>query len=209
MPAKKRVTTTKKKRPAWRPTKLTKKLADEIASYIERGFDYKTSYEAAGITKTSFQNYLRHAAEIEEALEAMYEEAGDDEDFEVELTEKQELHLYFAEKVNAAKAKAKAENIECLMRNAQPMFDENGRMTDPGNFKAAIEYLRRRDPNEWGDTDKREVTIKADDSTMKAITRGVIEVPSTGTGISQKEMADYVKERQQESMDKAKKGCEE
>lgn len=202
-----------KKRPAWRPTQLTKKLADEIAGYIEQGFDYKTSYEAAGISKTAFFNYLRHADEIESTLNEMYEEAierGEEDDFEVELTEKQELHLYFLKVVSEAKAKAKAANIACLMRNAQATLDpETGEMLDPGNFKAAIEYLRRRDPAEWGDTDKREVTIKTDEETKRALESGVIVVPHTGTGLTQKEMSNFVQERQQESMRKAREGAGE
>lgn len=201
-------TRAKKKRAPWRPTLLSYELADEIARYIEKGFDYKTSYEAAGISKGTFYKYLNKAMEIQDALHTMYEEAGEDEDFEVELDDSQDKHLYFIETISKAKSKAKAANIECLMRNAQPIFDpETGDLRDPGNYKAALEYLRRRDPSEWGDTDKREVTIKADDATTQAINSGVIAIPNTGTGLTRKEMAEYVKERQRESIEKAKEGA--
>lgn len=200
----------KKKRPPWRPTLLSYELADEIAQYISKGFDYKTSYESAGISKGTFYKYLNKAEEIQNALNTMYEDADDNDEFEVELSDDQELHLYFIETISRAKAKAKAANIECLMRNAQPIFDpETGDLRDPGNYKAALEYLRRRDPAEWGDTDKREVTIKTDETTAQAMNSGVIAIPNTGTGLTQKEMADYVKERQRESMEKAKEGAEE
>jgi hypothetical protein len=117
---------------------LTKKVISDLEKYISQTTSIKIACGCAGIPSSTFFYWQKIAKELEEM-----------EIPEEELTKDEELLLEFLERVDIAKAKSCKPAIDAVMKAIKD-----------GDANAAARLLSRRMPEEFGDWNRKEVTIK-------------------------------------------------
>lgn len=110
-----------------RPHELTETKIDAIEHFILKGNAIKTSASAAGIRPASFFNYMnRGKAELSRIEKGEIRKPRKNEEIFVELLDR----------VTRAKAMAEVQKVEQL--------------NDERLFRSAMDWLQRRNPQEWG-----------------------------------------------------------
>lgn len=137
-----------------RPTKLNQAVQSKIVALLKAGVSISDACANSGITDRTFYAWLERA------------ENGDEE------------FLQFSQKVNRARNDAKVTAVQTLRTAMTPtisrtrkihrvtetreniygkpyeytLVDENEYVTEnPGDWRAAVEYLKRRFPDEWSE----------------------------------------------------------
>ena len=135
---------------------LTKKIITDLEKYITQTTSLKIACGCAGVPSSTFFAWQKAAKEIEE-----------DGKIESDLTKDELLLLEFLERVDLAKAKSCKPAIDTVMK-AIKMGDAN----------QASRLLSRRMPEEFGDWNRKEVTIRTE--TTEETTTGIALIPSMG-----------------------------
>ena len=135
---------------------LTKKIITDLEKYITQTTSLKIACGCAGVPSSTFYAWQKAAKEIEE------EGKG-----ESDLTKDELLLLEFLERIDLAKAKSCKPAIDAVMK-AIKMGDAN----------QAARLLSRRMPEEFGDWNRKEVTIRTE--TTEESTTGIALIPSMG-----------------------------
>ena len=135
---------------------LTKKIITDLEKYITQTTSLKIACGCAGVPSSTFYAWQKAAKEIEE------EGKG-----ESDLTKDELLLLEFLERIDLAKAKSCKPAIDAVMK-AIKMGDAN----------QASRLLSRRMPEEFGDWNRKEVTIRTE--TTEETTTGIALIPSIG-----------------------------
>lgn len=135
---------------------LTKKIIADLEKYIIQTTSLKIACGCAGVPSSTFYAWQKAAKEVEE----------DDKD-DADLTKDELLLLEFLERVDLAKAKSCKPAIDAVMK-AIKMGDAN----------QASRLLSRRMPEEFGDWNRKEVTIRTE--TTEETTTGIALIPSMG-----------------------------
>lgn len=135
---------------------LTKKIITDLEKYITQTTSLKIACGCAGVPSSTFFAWQKAAKEIEE-----------DGKIESDLTKDELLLLEFLERVDLAKAKSCKPAIDAVMK-AIKMGDAN----------QASRLLSRRMPEEFGDWNRKEVTIRTE--TTEETTTGIALIPSIG-----------------------------
>lgn len=135
---------------------LTKKIIADLEKYIIQTTSLKIACGCAGVPSSTFYAWQKAAKEVEE----------DDKD-DADLTKDELLLLEFLERVDLAKAKSCKPAIDAVMK-AIKMGDAN----------QASRLLSRRMPEEFGDWNRKEVTIRTE--TTEETTTGIALIPSIG-----------------------------
>ncbi len=120
---------------AGRPTKLTKEVHNTITEAIALGVTYKNAVGAAGISYQCFLDWLERGKKTQKG--------------ELNRTKANKIYLEFFESVERSKHKAFSEYTKTIHKAAKE-----------GDWRAAESFLKRRDPDNWGD--RQENTIKTD-----------------------------------------------
>lgn len=113
---------------AGRPTKLTKKRAETICSYIRMGSYIETAAEAAGICKQSFFSWLNRGNDVIDRMDRG-ERIEDPED---------KMYAGFVRSVNRAVAQSEINDLKNINKAAAE-----------GIWQAAAWRLERRYPERW------------------------------------------------------------
>ena len=135
---------------------LTKKIITDLEKYITQTTSLKIACGCAGVPSSTFYAWQKAAKEIEE------EGKG-----ESDLTKDELLLLEFLERIDLAKAKSCKPAIDAVMK-AIKMGDAN----------QAARLLSRRMPEEFGDWNRKEVTIRQE--VTEETTTGIALIPSMG-----------------------------
>ena len=122
---------------AGRPTKLTKETHSAIVEAIELGVTYKDAVGAAGINYQTFLNWLETGERVRNK--------------ELRNTKANRIFLEFLESVERAKHTAFSEYTKTIHKAAKG-----------GDWRAAESFLKRRDPENWGDSSKTDITSKGE-----------------------------------------------
>lgn len=130
---------------------LTKKIITDLEKYITQTTSLKIACGCAGVPSSTFYAWQKAAKEIEE-------EGKDESD----LTKDELLLLEFLERIDLAKAKSCKPAIDAVMKAIKD-----------GDANQAARLLSRRMPEEFGDWNRKEVTIR----------REVTEESSTGIAL--------------------------
>ncbi len=137
-------------------TSLTPKIITDLEKYIAQTTSLKIACGCAGIPSSTFFFWQKTAKELEEM-----EIPAD------ELTKDETLLLDFLERVDIAKAKSCKPAIDTVMK-AIKMGDAN----------QAARLLSRRMPEEFGDWNRKEVTIRQEISEENST--GIALIPAIG-----------------------------
>lgn len=129
---------------------LDKKLLKEIVKGVERTSTVELACAIANISEAAFYKWQARGRELVEALEN-----GD----QIETAD--EIYVEFVESIERARY------MSCL-----PAVDTIQKAIKMGDVKAAEKFLSRRMPGQFGDYERKEVTIKSGSS------------PDDGTGIA-------------------------
>ncbi len=116
-----------------RPTKLTPEVHNEIVNAIAIGATYKNAVGAAGIDYQTFLNWLEIGRKVQ--------------DGELSKTKKRKIYFEFFVSVEKAKHKAFLGYTKTIAKAA-----------NSGDWRAAESFLKRRDPENWGDKSKTDIT---------------------------------------------------
>jgi hypothetical protein len=135
---------------------LTKKIIADLEKYITQTTSLKIACGCAGVPSSTFFAWQKAAKEIEEEGKA-----------ESDLTKDELLLLEFLERVDLAKAKSCKPAIDAVMKAIKL-----------GDANQASRLLSRRMPEEFGDWNRKEVTIRQE-STEETST-GIALIPSMG-----------------------------
>lgn len=112
-----------------RPTKLTPETHESIVRDIGNGVTFVDAAGAAGIDRSTFENWMKRG---EEATE----------------TGKDKIYFYFFRACQAAKAAARKKFTLVISKAASE-----------GDWRAALEYLKRHDPENWGDRQQTDLNV--------------------------------------------------
>ncbi|PAA00091.1 MULTISPECIES: hypothetical protein [Pseudomonas] len=135
---------------------LTKKIITDLEKYITQTTSLKIACGCAGVPSSTFYAWQKAAKEIEE------EGKG-----ESDLTKDELLLLEFLERIDLAKAKSCKPAIDAVMKAIKQ-----------GDANQAARLLSRRMPEEFGDWNRKEVTIRTE--TTEETTTGIALIPSMG-----------------------------
>jgi hypothetical protein len=135
---------------------LTKKIITDLEKYITQTTSLKIACGCAGVPSSTFYAWQKAAKEVEE-------EGKDESD----LTKDEALLLEFLERIDLAKAKS-----------CKPAIDTVMKAIKQGDANQAARLLSRRMPEEFGDWNRKEVTIRQE-STEETST-GIALIPSMG-----------------------------
>ncbi len=116
-----------------RPTKLTPEVHKEIVNAISIGATYKNAVGAAGIDYVTFLNWLEKGKKVQNG--------------ELRNTKANKMFLKFFKSVEKAKHKAFLGYTKTIAKAA-----------NSGDWRAAESFLKRRDPENWGDKSKTDIT---------------------------------------------------
>lgn len=133
---------------------LTKKIISDLEKYITQTTSLKIACGCAGVPSSTFYVWQKAAKEIEE----------EDKD-ESDLTKDEALLLEFLERVDLAKAKSCKPAIDAVMKAIKE-----------GDANQAARLLSRRMPEEFGDWNRKEVTIRQEVSEESGT--GIALIPS-------------------------------
>lgn len=136
---------------------LTKKIITDLEKYITQTTSLKIACGCAGVPSSTFYAWQKAAKEVEE-------EGKDESD----LTKDEALLLEFLERIDLAKAKS-----------CKPAIDTVMKAIKQGDANQAARLLSRRMPEEFGDWNRKEVTIRQE-STEETST-GIALIPSMGS----------------------------
>ena len=114
-----------------RPTKLTPAVHKEIVDAIAIGATYKNAVGAAGISYVTFLDWLERGRKIQ--------------DGETRKSKSNTKYLEFLKSVEKAKHTAFLRYTSTIAKAA-----------NSGDWRAAESFLKRRDPENWGD--KKDIT---------------------------------------------------
>lgn len=133
---------------------LTKKIISDLEKYITQTTSLKIACGCAGVPSSTFYAWQKAAKEIEED--------GKDES---DLTKDEALLLEFLERIDLAKAKSCKPAIDAVMKAIKD-----------GDANQAARLLSRRMPEEFGDWNRKEVTIRQE--TTEESSTGIALIPS-------------------------------
>ncbi|HGY9638085.1 TPA: hypothetical protein ACOJPK_003569 [Pseudomonas putida] len=136
---------------------LTKKIIADLEKYIIQTTSLKIACGCAGVPSSTFYAWQKAAKEIEE-------EGKDESD----LTKDELLLLEFLERIDLAKAKSCKPAIDAVMKAIKE-----------GDANQAARLLSRRLPEEFGDWNRKEVTIRQE--TTEESSTGIALIPSMGS----------------------------
>ena len=136
---------------------LTKKIIADLEKYITQTTSLKIACGCAGVPSSTFYFWQKAAKEIED-------EGKDESD----LTKDEALLLEFLERVDLAKAKSCKPAIDAVMKAIKQ-----------GDANQAARLLSRRMPEEFGDWNRKEVTIRQE--TTEESSTGIALIPSMGS----------------------------
>ena len=135
---------------------LTKKIITDLEKYITQTTSLKIACGCAGVPSSTFYAWQKAAKEIEE-------EGKDESD----LTKDEALLLEFLERIDLAKAKSCKPAIDAVMKAIKD-----------GDANQAARLLSRRMPEEFGDWNRKEVTIRQE--VTEESSTGIALIPSMG-----------------------------
>ena len=135
---------------------LTKKIITDLEKYITQTTSLKIACGCAGVPSSTFYAWQKAAKEIEED--------GKDES---DLTKDELLLLEFLERIDLAKAKSCKPAIDAVMKAIKE-----------GDANQAARLLSRRMPEEFGDWNRKEVTIRQE--VTEESSTGIALIPSMG-----------------------------
>ncbi|MEG0324640.1 MAG: hypothetical protein RR619_11640 [Raoultibacter sp.] len=138
---------------------LTKKIITDLEKYITQTTSLKIACGCAGVPSSTFYAWQKAAKEIEE-------EGKDESD----LTRDEALLMEFLERIDLAKAKSCKPAIDAVMKAIKE-----------GDANQAARLLSRRMPEEFGDWNRKEVTIRQEVSEESST--GIALIPSMGSDI--------------------------
>lgn len=138
---------------------LTKKIISDLEKYITQTTSLKIACGCAGVPSSTFYVWQKAAKEIEE-------EGKDESD----LTKDELLLLEFLERIDLAKAKSCKPAIDAVMKAIKE-----------GDANQAARLLSRRMPEEFGDWNRKEVTIRQEVSEESST--GIALIPSMGADL--------------------------
>lgn len=133
---------------------LDKKLLKEIVKGVERTSTVELACAIANISEAAFYKWQARGRELIEAIEN-----------EEHIDQADEIYVEFVESVERARY------ISCL-----PAVDTIQKAIKMGDVKAAEKFLSRRMPGQFGDYERKEVTIKSDSNTDDGT--GIALIPS-------------------------------
>lgn len=133
---------------------LTKKIITDLEKYITQTTSLKIACGCAGVPSSTFYAWQKAAKEIEE-------EGKDESD----LTKDEALLLEFLERIDLAKAKSCKPAIDAVMKAIKE-----------GDANQAARLLSRRMPEEFGDWNRKEVTIRQE--VTEESSTGIALIPS-------------------------------
>ena len=120
-----------------RPTKLTPDLIQEVCNWLKLGYYQEDAATMAGISSSTFYDWMRRGAEGQKALESGDSPLPDSPD--AEIVEVVDMYLEFSEAVKKARAEAEGAHIRNIRKAA-----ENG------TWQASAWFLERSFPKKWG-----------------------------------------------------------
>lgn len=133
---------------------LTKKIITDLEKYITQTTSLKIACGCAGVPSSTFYAWQKAAKEIEE-------EGKDESD----LTKDEALLMEFLERIDLAKAKS-----------CKPAIDTVMKAIKDGDANQAARLLSRRMPEEFGDWNRKEVTIRQE--VPEESSTGIAFIPS-------------------------------
>lgn len=136
---------------------LTKKIIADLEKFITQTTSLRIACGCAGVPSSTFYAWQKAAKEIEE------EGKG-----ESDLTKDEALLLEFLERIDLAKAKSCKPAIDAVMKAIKQ-----------GDANQAARLLSRRMPEEFGDWNRKEVTIRQE--TTEESSTGIALIPSMGS----------------------------
>ncbi|WP_243055386.1 hypothetical protein [Pseudomonas sp. BP01] len=136
---------------------LTKKIIADLEKYITQTTSLKIACGCAGVPSSTFFAWQKAAKEIEEEGKS-----------ESDLTKDEMLLLEFLERIDLAKAKSCKPAIDAVMKAIKS-----------GDANQAARLLSRRMPEEFGDWNRKEVTIRQE--TTEESSTGIALIPSMGS----------------------------
>ena len=120
-----------------RPTKLTPDLIQEVCNWLKLGYYQEDAATMAGISSSTFNDWMRRCAEGQKALESGDSPLPDSPD--AEIVEVVDMYLEFSEAVKKARAEAEGAHIRNIRKAA-----------DNGSWQASAWFLERSFPKKWG-----------------------------------------------------------
>ena len=163
---------------------LTKKIIADLEKYITQTTSLKIACGCAGVPSSTFYAWQKAAKEIEE------EEIPEDQ-----LTKDQALLLEFLERIDLAKAKSCKPAIDAVMKAIKL-----------GDANQAARLLSRRMPEEFGDWNRKEVTIRQE--ITEESSTGIAVIPSMGAG-ADNDLDQILQQQQSEALLLAKTRTDE
>lgn len=160
-----------------RRTKLNPELQKEIVKYLTQGVTDQATCDVVGINVASFYNWMDRGRKESERLKNATKNT--------EPLENEAAYLDFFEAVTRARGNAIAGAVLALRQGMMPnetiqdteetfsetRIDKNGKpytytkksnkrtvIKNPADWRAAVEYLKRRDRDNW--SDRQEITGK-------------------------------------------------
>ena len=121
-----------------RPTKLTPDLIQEVCNWLKLGYYQEDAATMAGISSSTFYDWMRRGAEGQKALESGDSSSlpATQEGDEVEVVN---MFQEFSEAVKKARAEAEGAHIRNIRKAA-----------DNGTWQASAWFLERSFPKKWG-----------------------------------------------------------
>ena len=120
-----------------RPPKLTPDLIQEVCNWLKLGYYQEDAATMAGISSSTFYDWMRRGAEGQKALESGDSPLPDSPD--AEIVEVVDMYLEFSEAVKKARAEAEGAHIRNIRKAA-----------DNGTWQASAWFLERSFPKKWG-----------------------------------------------------------
>jgi len=124
-----------------RPTKLTEEIIEQITTDISVGVVWKNAVGAAGISYQTFLSWLERGEAVS--------------DGKLRKTKSNKLFLDFFERVEKSKHQAFVKHAKTIANAAAK-----------GDWRASESFLKRRDPENWGDKQKHEIALDVIDVTI-------------------------------------------
>ena len=135
---------------AGRPTKLTKELIDEIATYLRAGNYIETTAHLVGINRDTIYEWLKRGnAEIARISKSN----------RARVRKKEELFVEFTDTVKKAQAQSEAMLVAQIGKASEK------------NWTAAAWRLERKYPDRWGRTERN--VASAQDDPLKELAKQI------------------------------------
>lgn len=142
---------------------LDKKLLREIVKGVERTSTVELACAIAKISEAAFYKWQAMGRELLETIEQ-----GND------IDAADEIYVEFVESIERARY------ISCL-----PAVDTIQKAIKLGDVKAAEKFLSRRMPGQFGDYERKEVTIKSDSNTDDGTGVALVTTLAAGQDLDQ------------------------